>query len=107
MGIDYICTGSPDMKHKYWTGHIEIQRTEGICEMEVSARDSYFHIICGRHKYGLYLCVPNWGIGTEVASLGDRFWNLERLLQTYPEISSVDNISIVDALGAVGKYITL
>lgn len=40
MGIDYICTGSPDMKHKYWTGHIEVQRTEGICEMEVSARGS-------------------------------------------------------------------
>ena len=51
-------------------------------EVEVSARGSYFHLLVGHHTYGNYICIPNWNIGTELASLSDSFWNLERLSST-------------------------
>jgi hypothetical protein len=37
----------------------------------------------------------------------DSFWNLERLSNTYPQLSMVDLISIVDALASLSDYIAL
>ena len=76
-------------------------------EFEVTARGSTFHLLVGKHAYGKYLCIPNWGIGTEISSLSDCFWNRERLEQDYPELSKVDIISIVKALEALSSYVTL
>ena len=83
MGFYYQCS-DPDSNEKSWTGHIRplnINRNE----FEVTA----------------------WGIGTEIASLSDCFWNRERLEQDYPELSKVDIISIVKALEALSSYVTL
>lgn len=65
------------------------------------------YLMVGKHTYGRYLCIPNWGIGTEISSLSDCFWNRERLEQDYPELSKVDIISIVKALEALSSYVTL
>lgn len=72
--------------------------------MEVTARGSSFHLIVGHHKYGTYICIPNWNVGTELASLTDRFWNYERLIN-YTELSIVDAYSIVNALVELRKMI--
>ena len=105
MGSYYQCS-DPDSNEKNWTGHIRplnINRNE----FEVAARGSTFHLLVGKHAYGKYLCIPNWGIGTEISSLSDCFWNRERLEQDYPELSKVDIISIVKALEALSLYVTL
>ena len=105
MGSYYQCS-NPDSNEKNWTGHIRplnINRNE----FEVTARGSTFHLLVGKHAYGKYLCIPNWGIGTEISSLSDCFWNRERLEQDYPELSKVDIISIVKALEALSSYVTL
>ena len=96
IGFSYQCS-DPDSNEKSWSGHIlplNINRNE----FEVTARGSTFHLLIGKHVYGKYLCIPNWGIGTKMASLSDCFWNRERLEQDYPELSKVDIISIVKAL---------
>ena len=67
MGSYYQCS-DPDSNEKNWTGHIRplnINRNE----FEVTARGSTFHLLVGKHAYGKYLCIPNWGIGTEISSL--------------------------------------
>lgn len=107
MELDYICTGLSDMVPNSWEGHICFLNKSNPCELEVSARSSSFHIICGHHQYGNYICVPNWGIGTELAGLKDSFWNLERLSNTYPDLSLVDAISIVHSLVAISEYVFL
>lgn len=107
MEIRYKCRGNPDMEPSKWKGNAIIIRTNGICELDVSARGSQFHIICGKHKYGAYICIPNWGIGTELAALNDKFWIKERISMFYPEVSPVDIISIVEALAAVSEYVSL
>ncbi|MDW2799654.1 hypothetical protein RZO55_18935 [Clostridium boliviensis] len=73
MELDYLCTGLSDMKPDSWSGHIRFLNKTNPCELEVSARSSTFHIICGHHQYGNYICVPDWGIGTELAGLDDSF----------------------------------
>ncbi len=59
MGSYYQCS-DPDSNEKNWTGHIRplnINRNE----FEVTARGSTFHLMVGKHTYGRYLCIPNWG----------------------------------------------
>lgn len=107
MKLNYICTGIDDMKPKRWKGCIHLLKTSAPYELEVTARHSSFHILCGKHEYGNYLCIPNWNIGTELAGLSDRFWNFERLTTYYPELSLVDAISITYALVALNEYISI
>ncbi|MBB2183998.1 hypothetical protein H0486_17005 [Lachnospiraceae bacterium MD1] len=87
MDLDYICTGTEDIEPIRWNGHINLLRSTDPYELEVTARDSSFHILCGKHEYGSYICIPNWNIGTELAGLSDRFWNFECLTTYYPELS--------------------
>lgn len=105
MELSYQCHGHSGMKPNMWTGQIRLFNTTLPCEMEVNTQGSYFHILCGRHEYGNYICIPNWNIGTELSNLTDSFWNLEHLVNTYPELSMVDAISISDALAAVAEYL--
>lgn len=107
MELDYICTGTEEMKQIRWNGHINLLRSTDPYELEVTARYSSFHILCGKHEYGSYICIPNWNIGTELAELSDRFWNFERLTTYYPELSPVDAISIIDALVKLSEYISI
>ena len=106
MGFSYQCSDPDSNGQKSWTGHIHplnIARNE----FEVTARGSTFHLLIGKHTYRKYLCIPNWGIGTEMASLSDCFWNRKRLEQDYPELSKVGIISIVKTLEALSAYVTL
>lgn len=90
-----------------WNGSINVLSESIPYEFEVNARGSNFHLLVGKHAYGNYLCIPNWGIGTELSHLSDQFWNTERLKSEYPELSNPDVISIVNALDVIGKQIEL
>ena len=107
MDFSYQCHGYQDMDPKTWTGHIRLLSRTPPCEIEINARGSYFHILFGPHKYGHYICIPNWNIGTEAACLTDRFWNLQRLMDICPKLSAVDAVSIADALAAVAEYVNI
>lgn len=89
-----------------WTGEIiPIQLKQEPYEVEVSARGSCFHLVIGHHAYGNFLCIPNWDIGTELASLSDSFWNLERLSST--KLKKVDACSVAYALVELSKYVNI
>lgn len=103
MGFTYHCKNN----NESWSGYISALSESLPYEFEVNARGSSFHLLVGKHAYGNYLCIPNWGIGTELSYLSDRFWNAEHLKAEYPELSSSDVISIVTALAALGKHIKL
>ena len=104
MMITYTCNSFGDSKP--WDGQIEVIQLTAPYEVEVTARGSNFHLIFGRHAYGLFLCIPNWSIGTELGGLHDRFWNQERLMR-YTGLGEVDACSVADALYELRKYIEL
>ena len=104
MILNYECNGDDHMELQTWSGQVHMLQTgHNYCEAKVDARGSSFHLICGKHTDGNYLCIPNWAIGSELGYLSDRFWNLERLTTYFPKLSRVDAISIVDALIAISK----
>ena len=105
MSITYQSKLSASSK-KPWIGEIiPLQLDSEPYEVEVSARGSYFHLLIGHHAYGNYICIPNLDIGTELASLSDSFWNLERLSST--KLKKVDACSVAYALLELSKYVNI
>lgn len=104
MEFKYICEGYPWMDPPAWIGNICPLLPFGRPDYEVNARGSCFHVIIGEHSSGKYLCIPNWGIAMDLAADGNRQWNLEQLVTKYPKISSVDAVSIVDAVTAILEH---
>lgn len=105
MSITFQARGSAKSKTP-WSGEIiPIQLDSEPYEVEVSARGSYFHLLVGHYAYGNFICIPNWDIGTELASLSDSFWNLERLANT--KLEKVDACSVAYALLELSKYVNL
>ncbi|MDD2979682.1 MAG: hypothetical protein PHN80_06875 [Hespellia sp.] len=102
--ISYICHGLSSMKRKHWEGQIHLIHTEPPYEAEVIADGSTFHLLFGSHAYGNYICIPNWNVGSELASLTDEFWNTERLIQ-YSGLSKTNACSVASALAELSKYI--
>jgi hypothetical protein len=100
--ITYTCRGSARMKP--WEGTIRLLKLTDPYEMAVTARGSSFYLIVGQHQYGRYICIPDWNIGTELASLTDCFWNYERLT-AYTSLEKVDAYSVVSALVALNELI--
>ena len=105
MSIIFQARLSADSK-KLWIGEIvPIQLEQEPYEVEVTARGSYFHLLVGHHAYGKYICIPNWDVGTELASLSDAVWDLGRLNST--KLKKVDACSIAYALLELSKYINI
>ena len=102
----YLCSGGANSDPSKWAGTIKyISQNNNLIEMEINSRGSYFHILVGKHRYGNFICIPNWDVGTELASLKDRFWNLERLTSLYPKIQPADLVSVVDGLKELSKVL--
>ena len=87
-----------------WEGIIQIFKKGDPCEIAVTARGCYFHIIAGKHAHGKYFCIPNWNVGTELACFADVFWNSERLEQ-YTELNKVDACTVATALDTMRDYL--
>ena len=104
MTIPYICHGLPEMKQKQWEGQIKLLQKGSPYEAEVTARGCSFHILFGAHAYGNYLCIPNWNVGSELASLTDLFWKTVRPIP-YAKLSKVDACSVASALMELSNYI--
>lgn len=104
MKIKYDCYSISETEHSTWEGSIVPLKLTDPYELEVSARGSLFHLVVGTHNFGKYICIPNWNIGTELASLSDRFWNYERLT-AYTDLSEADACSVVYALIELSKMI--
>ena len=104
MEFKYICEGYPWMDPPAWAGIVCPLLPFGQTDYEVTARGSCFHIIIGEHSSGKYLCIPNWGIGMDLAADGNRQWNLEQRVTKYPKIRSVDAVSIVAAVTAILEH---
>lgn len=102
MDITFQCIGK-GCSPRQWEGNLQIVRTGNPCEAEVTARGSRFHLIAGTHTYGNYVCIPNWNVGTELASMTDTFWNQEHI-RRYTCLKKVDACTVVAALAVLNDF---
>lgn len=76
---------------------IPIQIKKEPYECTVEARGYSYHLLFGSQINGNFLCIPNWNIGCELASLDDKEWNLHSLLNT-DRLNYEDSTAIISAL---------
>ena len=105
MEFTYICRSFLNNKEESWTGTVRPLMPFNCTEYKISAGCSCFHLITGKHIYSKYIYIPTWNIALDISYLDDRFWNLEHLSETYPELSQTDAVSITEALAAIKKHI--
>lgn len=74
-------------------------------EATVTARGSSYHILFGHQCSGMFLCIPNWNVGCELASLSDVFWNLESIMNSEEKLSYEEATAIAYALKVLDDYI--
>ena len=84
-------------------GTIQFVKKDNLIEAEIVANGWTFHVIVGRHKYGNFICIPNWNIGSELAKLSDYFWNYERL-RNYTTLETGNASVIASALATLGEH---
>lgn len=76
-------------------------------EMFVNSQGLSFHLIFGSQEYGYFLCIPNWGVGCELADYSDIFWNAESIMKSTESISYDNAMAIVRGISfAVSKLIS-
>lgn len=94
--MDYICYHQTEKRKQQWTGHLDIHHiSDKIFELEITGRGSHFYAIVGNHSYGNFICIPCHEVGSELASLSDVFWNLERLSK---QMNNIDAVTVAYAL---------
>jgi hypothetical protein len=94
MGLEINCK----MGKATWVAWLiprVVNHEEGYYEVRITGRGSEFRGVIGVCSYGRYLCIPNWGIGCELADFTDVFWNCERLSRY---VSYVDAITLAQAI---------
>ncbi len=87
-----------------WPAKVRILCTGSPNEVIVNARGSSYHLIFGQQTNGNYLCIPDWNIGSELASLSDIYWNTERL-RNYCHMSKADAVTIAQVLSYMDEIL--
>ncbi len=103
--IKYIKCHSNSCRPASWEAELNIVNTRNSTEVYISANGNTFHLLAGRHEHGNYLCIPDWSIGSELASWDDRFWNAERL-RNYCSLNRSESETIAQSLTYLRPYIT-
>ena len=102
----YQCVNPNTSKNagEKWDGKIEylLEKSDGFEEI-INGRGSSMFFIVGESERGSYICLPEWGISSEIAHLSDTFWNQERL--EIRKLSTVDAITLATGLGIIATLL--
>lgn len=103
--IPYDCYNkhARSKEDRHWIGKIETitKRDDGF-EATISGKSSSFHMIVGESEWGTYVCIPEWGIGSELATYKDVFWNTESLSR---KMSMPDTITVVNGIRLIAELL--
>lgn len=99
--MNFICK-NPEAEYRvdqFWEGKVHnIQRRNGMIEADITGKGSQMHVIIGEYENGNFVCIPEWGVGSALSYLDDRFWNRERLARY---MGNVDAITLSEALNVI------
>ncbi|MBQ9713703.1 MAG: hypothetical protein IJV83_00080 [Clostridia bacterium] len=59
---------------------VHFYNAQVLFEISADVRGDSYLVIYGKHVNGYFCCIPNWGIGCEMAEPSDIFYNTEKLL---------------------------
>lgn len=85
----------------YKISHIGDACVSDVHNIGVVHDGSYYSVVFGRYENGGFCCIPNWGVGCELASLDDAFWNMESLSKVLKGKAAE---AIANAIADYAKY---
>lgn len=95
-----------DSETIFKTGYIEPIKTDAEpYEATVTAEGYSFHVIFGSQCNGMFLCIPNWHLGCELACMNDVFWNHESIMGRAETIGYENATAIAYALKAFQAFL--
>lgn len=101
--MEFFCK-NPDAEYtadQFWKGNVICMEQEGhTIVLKISGKGSRILAVVGKYRHGNYICIPEWGVGSPLSSLSDRFWNQEQL-ERY--LSRPDAITVSEALNIISK----
>ena len=64
---------------EYKISYIGDESIGNVHHIRVDYNGNYYSVIFGRYVNGGFFSIPNWGVGGELWSFNDTFWNEESL----------------------------
>lgn len=93
--MKFECGGKVGKERETWQGEIKKFINYGShYEMFIESRSSIM-VLFGETTRGGFACMPDFGAGSHLVSLRDKFWNIEKLTEALGE---VDGITVATAL---------
>ncbi|HBG7265062.1 TPA: hypothetical protein KRA38_003621 [Clostridioides difficile] len=84
-----------------WIGTLEkIIKHEDIIEIFMSGRSTLLHAIIGESSIGRWICFPEREYACGLASLGDVYWNEERVAEG---LGITDAITVAQCLKQISQ----
>lgn len=103
--MNYSCNTLTSRGVIDWECTVElIDQHDAFYEAIIEGKGSSFHVIVGPQINGNFLCIPNWQIGCELASLSDVFWNSEQISQHLNQIDTKTVALGLMQLQNIGDY---
>jgi hypothetical protein len=104
--MDFQCIYHNDEgRTEKWKGYIkDIYHYDNHFELYIQSRSS-IHLLVGRSASGLYACIPNFQAGCYLSTLGDVFYNNERLSSALG--NPIDGATVAYALKSLKDLVKL
>jgi hypothetical protein len=102
--MTFECTRKSGGRTEIWKGSIAGFKSYGShYEIKIESR-SGITVLFGKTSSGGFACMPDFQAGCHLASLGDKFWNIEKLTEV---LGQVDGITVASALYALSDELKL
>lgn len=98
--VDFHCREKIGRKFEEWDGCVESIHNYGShYEIHVESRSGFIFMV-GNYAHGSFISIPAFGVGCDLSSYGDYFWNNAKLARL---MNPVDAATIAEALRTMYK----
>lgn len=99
----FECVNKMSKRTEKWTGKISYLKKYGThYELRIESRSS-ITVLFGKTSQGGFACMPDFGAGCHLVTLGDSFWNTEKLIQV---LGKIDGITVASALYSISEKVS-
>ncbi len=64
------------------------RQVQNMHHIGMNYNGNYYSVIFGKYVNGGFCCIPNWGVGCELAQFSDIFWNTESIGRALDDFES-------------------
>ncbi len=98
--VVFHCREKIGRKYEEWDGYVKYIHNHGSHhEIHIESRSGFIFIV-GKYVGGAFISIPAFGVGCDLSSYNDYFWNNEHLSSL---MNPVDAATVAEALRTLNK----